>query len=103
MTIEEAINIRVRELLIAEGYCQRSEIYDIATQIAKEFQEGFDVSIAEVSRENEKLSKRVDQLYDHIQKIAEPKFPKLRNFFSFRWAKFWKNWNWDEILHKKLW
>lgn len=93
MTIDELVANRVREILATDGYCTRREATELAKKVVDEMQEGFDKNIAELANEQERLLAMNDRLWDQLQKLSEPKFPKLRQFFHFKWLKFWRNWN----------
>ena len=90
--IDEAITARVEEILEHEGFCTRSQSKEIAEEIADVVRGEFNHDIQEVSKELERLLKMNDRLWDAIHGIQLPRYPRLREFFKFRWLMFWRRW-----------
>jgi hypothetical protein len=93
MTIDEAVKLKVESVLKSQEYCTRSQIIEIVEDAIEEAEKHYQRDIDKVNAECYRLLQMNDRLWDAIQKLSEPKFPKVRQFFSFRWLKFWRNWD----------
>lgn len=93
MSIDDAVQNKVEDILHCGGYCNAESARAIAEEVSKDLQEKISVEMLSLGSEIDKLREMNDRLWDVIHKISEPKFPKMHQFFRFRWLKFWRGWN----------
>lgn len=93
MTVDKAIEQKIKTVLCDENYCNKEMSRAIAKEVLTEVKEQFDSDISKLEASIDKLLKMNDRLWDSIHKMTEPRCPRLSYFFHFRWMKFWRNWN----------
>lgn len=88
MSIDNAVNQRIKQILDKDKYCNEEKTRLIAQEESKQMQKNIEHDLDELSGKIDSASSRLDRMWDTIQELKSPQIStKKRNFL--KWLKFW--------------
>ena len=93
MSIDEAVQLAVNNILRDGKYCSEEKSKEIAEEVSQKVRADFEHDLDAVKADFDKMRQREDRMWNIVHRFEEPKFPRVRKFFSFRWLGwllFWR-------------